>query len=60
MKMQHVRLRAKAVGIRTFGKKKSAVIREIQQAEGNFPCFESAKEFCDQRACCWRGLCVAS
>jgi len=58
MKMQEVRKRANVFGIKTFGKKKLQVIREIQEAEGNVPCFLTAEGMCDQDACCWRGLCL--
>jgi hypothetical protein len=57
MKMSRVRAKAKAHCIKTFGKKKAVVIREIQIAEGNFPCFASACNECDQTDCCWRGIC---
>ena len=57
MKMNQVRGKARPFRINTFGKTKSDVIRKIQQAEGNFPCFGTAENFCDQGFCCWRRLC---
>lgn len=58
MKMQAVRLRAKHLGIHSSGKKKTDLIREIQRAEGNFDCFGSGKDYCDQESCCFRSLCL--
>lgn len=58
MKMQDIRVMAKALGINSFGKKKAVLIREIQLAEGNFDCFDTADGFCDQQDCCFRALCL--
>ena len=59
MKMQQVRKKAKALGLKTFQMRKADIIREIQAAEGNYPCFETANGHCDQRECCWREVCVS-
>lgn len=56
--MQQVRLKARRLGINSFGKKKADLIREIQLAEGNFDCFGSARDHCDQKGCCFRTLCL--
>jgi len=58
MKMQQVRTLAKKRGINSFGKSKKNLILEIQRAEGNFDCFGSAIDYCDQDACCFRMLCL--
>lgn len=58
MKMQEIRAKAKALGINSFGKKKAELIREIQRAEGNFDCFGTARDYCDQLECCFRDLCL--
>jgi hypothetical protein len=58
MKMQEIRVMAKALGINSFGKKKSDLIREIQRAEGNFDCFGTADGYCDQQDCRFRSLCL--
>ncbi len=58
MKMYEVRTRAKMLHVRTFGRKKAEVIKAIQSAEGNFPCFGSAIGDCDQGGCCWRCMCI--
>jgi hypothetical protein len=59
MKMQEVRVMAKALGINSFGRKKIDLIREIQLAEGNFDCFGTAEGFCDQQDCRFRALCLS-
>jgi hypothetical protein len=60
MKMQEVRQKAKAFHISSFGKTKVALIREIQKAEGNFDCFKTASDYCDQWACCFRADCFGN
>ncbi len=57
LKMQELRVIAKKHRINSFGKTKTALIREIQLAEGNFDCFGSAVEYCDQWGCRYRPLC---
>ncbi len=59
MKMQEIRKKAKALGINSFGKTKVQLIKEIQRAEGNFDCFGTAKDYCDQFECCFRELCLS-
>ncbi len=58
MKMQEVRAIAKGMGINSFGKTKADLIREIQRAEGNFDCYGSAQDFCDQEECAFRDSCL--
>lgn len=59
MKMQEVRRRAKKVGLaNTFGLSKTELIRRVQRAEGNFDCFGTAKDYCDQLKCCFRDDCL--
>ena len=59
MKMQQVKEKAKALGLKnTFGLSKTELIRRIQRAEGNFDCFGTAGDYCDQRFCCFRGDCL--
>lgn len=58
MKMQDVRILAKSMGISFFGKTKAAVIREIQKKEGNFDCYGSATDYCDQETCLFRDSCL--
>jgi len=58
MNMQDVRKVAKEMGIKTGKLKKADIIRAIQSGEGNFPCFGTAKDFCDQEKCLWRPDCL--
>lgn len=58
MRMEEVREKAKELGIKTARKKKEDLIREVQAAEGNFPCFGTAAGFCDQAGCCWHEDCL--
>ena len=58
MKMQEIQSKAKQLGIKSFGKTKTNLIREIQRAEGNFDCFGRSQDFCDQLMCCFRTLCI--
>ncbi len=59
MKMQEVRAKAKAMGLKnTFGLTKTELIHMIQRAEGNFDCFGSATDYCDQFQCCFREDCL--
>lgn len=58
MKMQDVRVIAKRLGINSFGRTKGELIREIQRTEGNFDCYGSAGDYCDQTACCFRTSCL--
>lgn len=57
MKMTEVREKAKALGLKTARMTKVDLIRKIQTEEGNFPCFQTARDFCDQFVCCWRDDC---
>ena len=59
MKMQEVREKAKALGLKnTFGLSKTELIRRIQKAEGNFDCFGTTIDYCDQDQCCFREDCL--
>ncbi len=58
MKMPQVRAQAKALGLTTGRKTKEALVREIQQAEGNRDCFNRGEsETCGQAGCAWRDDC---
>lgn len=46
------------MGLETTGRTKAELIQEIQAAEGNFPCFGTAEDFCDQYECLWREDCL--
>jgi hypothetical protein len=59
MKIQEVRARAKELGLKgTFGLSKAELIRRIQRAEGNFDCFGTATDHCDQSECCFMEDCL--
>ena len=55
-----IRNKAKELGIKTGKKKSVDLIKSIQEAEGNFPCFKTAAGFCDQSGCLWRSDCLQS
>ncbi len=60
MALKELKEKAKNLGIKPkIGMKKTGLIRSIQAAEGNFPCFGTAKDYCDQMSCSWRGDCLA-
>ena len=59
MKMDEIRLKAKALGIRIKGAKKVDLIRQIQKTEGNFDCFGTAEDYCDQLNCCFKEDCLS-
>jgi hypothetical protein len=58
MKMKEVRALAREHGIDSFGKTKADLIREIQRTEGNYDCFGTATDYCDQTECRFRSLCL--
>jgi len=59
MKIQRVRSIAKEMGVKSARMSKGEIIRAIQEAEGNFPCFGTAREgHCDQGDCAWREDCI--
>lgn len=60
MALKELKEKAKILGIKSkIGMKKADLIRSIQTAEGNFPCFATAKDYCDQTNCCWRENCLS-
>ncbi len=58
MKMTEIRSIAKGVGLKSSKMKKIDLIKSIQTPEGNFPCFQTAQDYCDQEKCCWRDDCL--
>lgn len=58
MKMQEIQKKAKRLGINTNSFKKTDLIRQIQTAEGNTPCYQTNVSSCDQVECCWRKDCL--
>ena len=55
-----IRDKAKSLGIKTARKKSDDLIKLIQEAEGNFPCFKTASDSCDQTGCLWRSDCLST
>lgn len=59
MKMNEIRALAKSLGINSFGKSKVELIKEIQRKQGNFDCFGTAMDYCDQLECIFRASCLS-
>ncbi len=60
MNMTDIKGKAKELGVQIGKLRKADLIRAIQDKEGNFPCFETAKDYCSEKACCWRDACLPS
>lgn len=59
MKMNEIRSLAKTLGIKSFGKSKVDLIKEIQTKQGNFDCYGTATDYCDQLECLFREPCLS-
>jgi hypothetical protein len=57
MKLMDVKSKAKQMGIINPSSDRMQLVRQIQTAEGFFPCFKT-KDSCDQLECCWRNECL--
>ncbi len=58
MNVSDVKKIAKGMGIKISGLKKADLIRAIQVAEGNIPCFKTGMQHCDQTNCFWKEDCL--
>jgi hypothetical protein len=58
MTVKELQKMAKELGIKTTGLKKVEMIKAIQRAEGNFDCFGTAGNYCDQMSCLFRQDCL--
>lgn len=58
MQLSEVRKKAKALGLNPGNMQKIELIRAIQTKEGNFPCFATATDYCDQSGCCFKEDCL--
>ena len=58
MNMTEIKGKAQQLGIQAGKMKKVDLIRAIQSKEGNSPCFETAKDYCNQLSCAWRKACL--
>ena len=60
MEMDEVKKKAKGLGIKIGHMKKADLTRQIQRTEGDFDCFGTAKDYCDQWNGCFREDCLPS
>jgi len=51
-------VKAKSLGIHPEGMERAEIIRAIQRAEGNTPCFGTSNGKCIHTACCFRDECM--
>lgn len=58
MKEKDIREIARKIGVKTGKMKKPELIRAIQRAEGNIPCYATGAHECDQINCLWREDCI--
>ena len=58
MTIEEIRQRAEALGIPTTCRNKAELVRAIQSAEGNSPCFRSGRSQCEHIGCCWLVECI--
>jgi len=58
MKIKEIKKIAKKKGINPGKMGKKELIKSIQRAEGNFDCFGTAADYCDQLGCAWREDCL--
>jgi len=58
MKINEVKEKAKALGINRGQMKKAELIRSIQEAEGNTPCFGTSNGTCQYTDCCFIEDCL--
>jgi len=58
MKLEEIKAIAQQRSIKAGKMKKTELVRAIQSAEGNEPCFEAGKlTSCGQVGCSWRKIC---
>jgi len=59
MRLSDIQKKAQGMSIKdTWKYSKKELIRTIQKKEGNYDCFGTSKDYCDQEDCCWRTDCV--
>lgn len=59
MKIADIRKKAKELGIKSSRMKKVDLIRSIQVAEDNIPCFGTERvQYCGEERCLWRDDCL--
>lgn len=58
MTLEKIKAIAQQRGIKVSKLKKGELVRAIQSAEGNVPCFEAENSAsCGQSGCSWREIC---
>jgi hypothetical protein len=58
MKMKELRQKAKELEVKAGRMKKVDLVRTIQTAEGNQPCFGKSGGECSEMNCCFRDDCM--
>jgi hypothetical protein len=58
MTLRELQKLAKQLGLNPGKIRKVELIKAIQRAEGNFDCFGTAKDYCDQPNCLFREDCL--
>ena len=59
MKFSDIQKYARILGVNSFGMKKIDLIKAIQKAENNIPCYGTTRvEHCGEMSCLWRSDCV--
>jgi len=58
LSMAEIKKMAKRLGVNSNKMKKTELVRKIQTAEGNWPCFRTAEKTCDRKDCLWLDDCV--
>jgi hypothetical protein len=57
--VKELKAMAKDLGVGTTRLQKAELIKAIQLAEGNFDCFGTAEDYCDQTSCLFRQDCLS-
>jgi hypothetical protein len=57
--VKELKVMAKDLGVGTSRLHKAELIKEIQRAEGNFDCFGTAEDYCDQTNCLFLSDCLS-
>ena len=58
MTVEQLRAMAKELGVKPVSLRKAELIKSMQIAEGNFDCFGTAIDYCDQLDCLFRYDCI--
>ena len=60
MQFNEIRKMAKDLGVSTYKMKKMDIIRAIQNAENNIPCYGTERvDYCGEEGCLWRVACLS-